>query len=185
MRLVYKRVMRIAAISLLSVGAYLGMLQVFGNFHSVVDGEVYRSAQVEQGDIAEYQHKYGIRSVLNLRGKNAGSSWYDDEVKEAQALGVKHIDFRMSTSKELTDKQAIELIQIMRDAPKPMLIHCRAGADRTGLASAIYVAAIAKGTEWQAERQMWLHYGHYPFGATKAMNRTFERLEPVFGYQGS
>lgn len=155
-----------------------------GNFHEVVPGELYRSAQLRTGDIARYKQQYHIRTVINLRGENPADGWYTTEVREAKAEGVTHVDFRMSASHELSDQQAMQLLEVMRTAPKPLLIHCKSGADRTGLASALYVAGIRKGTEWQAERQMWIFYGHVPFAisAAAAMNRTFERLEPFLGY---
>jgi len=68
-----------------------------------------------------------------------------------------------------------------------MLIHCKAGADRTGLASAIYVAGVAKEGEMAAESQISLTYGHLSlfFIGAYAMDRTFERLEPMFGFLNS
>ena len=167
--------------------AFLGLQLYFGNFHEVVRGEVYRSAQLHAGDIAHYKAEHQIKSVLNLRGEHTGDSWYDTEVAEAKTNGVEHINFRMSATTELTDAEAFQLIQIMRDAPKPMLIHCRSGADRTGLASALYIAAVSKGGEEAAERQLWITYGHLPFyfNAAFAMNRTFERLEPALGFPDS
>ncbi|MFD2031462.1 tyrosine-protein phosphatase [Ancylobacter dichloromethanicus] len=50
----------------------------------------------------------------------------------------------------------------MKDAKKPILIHCQAGADRSGLASALYLAAIKKNSaEAEAEAQLSIRYGHF------------------------
>jgi protein tyrosine/serine phosphatase len=158
-----------------------------GNFHEALPGELYRSAQLDAGDVARYQQQYHIKSILNLRGENKGSPWYDTEVKESAEAGVTHLDFRMKAGRELTLEQAKELIEIMHNAPKPLLLHCRSGSDRTGLASALYFAAIAKKSEWESEKQLWIIYGHMPFyiNSSYAMNRTFERLEPYLGFDGS
>jgi len=48
----------------------------------------------------------------------------------------------------------------MRDAPKPLLIHCKAGADRTGLASALYLGALEHQTRETAGWQLSILYGH-------------------------
>ena len=129
----------------------------------------------------------GIRTIINLRGDNSGHHWYDTEIAEAKALNIGHIDFHMSSARELTQAQAAQLVEIMRNAPKPILIHCQAGADRTGLASALYLAAIAKTNEATAEGQMSIIYGHLPFSFTRAyaMDRTFEKLEPWLGLSAS
>ncbi|WP_219928901.1 tyrosine-protein phosphatase [Palleronia abyssalis] len=51
-------------------------------------------------------------------------------------------------------------MQVIRDAPKPLLIHCRGGADRTGLTCALYVAGIDGRGEDAAEAQLSISYGH-------------------------
>ncbi|MDE1995619.1 MAG: dual specificity protein phosphatase family protein [Rhizobiaceae bacterium] len=157
------------------------------NFHQVIPGEVYRSSQPSAATIAELQKQYGIKTIINLRGDNSGRGWYDSEVAQAKELDITHIDFKMSSSRELTQQQAAQLVEIMRDAPKPLLIHCQAGADRTGLASALYLAAIAKTGEAEAESQMSIVYGHLPLSFTSAyaMDRTFEKLEPWLGLSDS
>ncbi|WP_037152157.1 dual specificity protein phosphatase family protein [Rhizobium freirei] len=157
------------------------------NFHPVIAGELYRSSQPSAETIAEFQKQYGIKTIINLRGDNSGHHWYDREVAQAKQLDINHIDFRMSSGRELTQAQAEQLVQIMRDAPKPILIHCQAGADRTGLASALYLAAITKTNEATAERQMSIAYGHLPLSFTRAyaMDRTFEKLEPWLGLPAS
>lgn len=187
MRRKAKRTFIYAFSGILLFSLYLLAENLTGNFHEVIAGEVYRSAQLEKGDILEYKREYGIRSVLNLRGANPGEEWYDTEIAETRKAGVAHLDFRMSAGHELTDQQALALLAVMKGAPKPMLIHCRSGADRTELASALYVAGIAQKGEWAAERQLWVYYGHLSLyiNSSFAMNRTFERLEPIFGFGDS
>ena len=90
----------------------------------------------------------------------------------------------MSARRELTQAEAADLIGILKRAEKPVLIHCKAGADRTGLAAALYVAAVAKLGETAAENQISIRYGHIslPVSATYAIDRTFEALEPWLGF---
>ncbi|SMF39165.1 Protein tyrosine/serine phosphatase [Xaviernesmea oryzae] len=168
--------------SLLSIGVYLGVLQLTGNFHEVLPGQLYRSAQPSPGALADYLTRYGIKTVINLRGESQ-RTWYKDEVAVTRRLDVQHIDFRMSAGRELTNEESERLIAILRDAPKPILIHCLAGADRTGLASVIYLQQIANVGEEMAELQLSLIYGHVglPFLRAYAMDETWEGLEKVFG----
>ncbi len=167
--------------------AYIGIQLYYGNMHEVVAGEFYRAGQPDGHDIARYQRNYGIKTIINLRGGNPEDAWYQEEVATAKKLGITHIDFRMKAARELTQEQAIALIATMRDAPKPLLVHCRSGSDRTGLAAALYLAAIRKESEMTSERQLWMSYGHLPFriNASYAMTRTFEMMEPHFGFPDS
>ncbi len=166
-------------------GGYLGYLFLTGNFHEVVPDELYRSGQLDPEQIALYQKRHGIRTVLNLRGENTGMEWYDKEIAATKKLGIKHLDFRMSAKRELSTTQALQLIDIMRTAPKPLLIHCHSGANRTGLAAALYLAGVKRRGEEISERQISLRYGHFPlwFSDSYAMDRTFEKMETaLFGW---
>lgn len=163
-------------------GLYLGGLQLFNNFHAVVPNELYRSAQISASEIEKYSKRYGIKTIINLRGENLGKDWYDEEVAAAKRNNIKHIDFRMSSKRELTKDRALKLIALMKNAQKPILLHCHSGADRTGLASALYLAAIKKESEFISELELSIIYGHFLFGA-RAMDSTFETLEPTLGYE--
>jgi protein tyrosine/serine phosphatase len=171
-----------AAIGFIGVGcgAYAGYLQLSGNFHPVIDGQLYRSAQPTADELAEYVRAHGIKTVINLRGSDPGTPWYDDEVAMADGLGVKHIDFGLHASKVVSAQKIDQLIAMMAAAPKPILIHCQAGADRSGLVSALYMRKIAGLDERQAEGQLSFYYGHVGIpvvSAAYAMDQTWEEIE--------
>jgi len=76
--------------------------------------------------------------VLNLRGAHAGQPWYDEEIEAAGELGLAHFDYPLSAKRFVTSQQVEEVLDIVRKAPKPLLIHCKSGADRSGLVAALY-----------------------------------------------
>ncbi|MDE3876139.1 dual specificity protein phosphatase family protein [Sinorhizobium meliloti] len=162
-------------------GGYLGVLQLTGNFHEVLPAELYRSAQPSAADIATYARQYGIKTIVNLRGKSM-EAWYLQEVEAAGHAGITHFDFRLSAAKRVSPQQARQLIALLQTAPKPILIHCQAGADRTGLASMLYLQQIAGTDEEISERQLSVRYGHIglPYiSAAFAMDESWEILEEV------
>ncbi|WP_035716510.1 tyrosine-protein phosphatase [Azorhizobium doebereinerae] len=164
----------------LCIGGYFTILQLTGNFHPVVPRELYRSAQLSAEALARYQIKYGIRTVVNLRGANPGRDWYDAEMTASERMGMRHIDFRMSASRELSSSEARALVETFRYAPKPILVHCQAGADRSGLAAALYLGAVTRRGRAASEGQLSLAYGHIslPWLSAYAMDRTLEALRP-------
>jgi protein tyrosine/serine phosphatase len=168
-------------------GLYLGILHLGDNFHTVVPGELYRSAQPTPELITDYQKSYGIKTIINLRGENVGSAWYDAELAQSRRLGIDLVNFRMSAKRDFTEERLTEIVEILRRAEKPILVHCTSGADRSGLVSALYVAAVAKLGEEAAESQITFWYGHLPlwFTPAYAMTRSFEVLEPSLGFHGS
>jgi protein tyrosine/serine phosphatase len=183
-----KRIMTIALLSIVLASVYFVALRLTGNFHVVVAHQFYRSAQPDARDIREYALDYGIATIINLRGPNPNAGWYRDELAVTKQMGITHIDFRMSARHLLGPDRAEKLIAIMRAAKKPILVHCEGGADRSGLASALYVSEIAHEGERAAERQLSIRYGHFsiPYlSPAYAMDASWERLEPIFGFKDS
>jgi protein tyrosine/serine phosphatase len=179
----------VAALALVApfAGGSLASVHLGNNFHAIVANEAYRSGQPSPDQIRAYREKYGIASIINLRGAQPGSDWYDAEVRAAKELGIRHFDFSMSPRRELTPEQSRALIAMMKSAPKPVLIHCRAGSDRTGLAAALYMAAVAGIDEEASESQLSIRFGHFaiPIIGPYAMDQTFEAMEPSLGFFGS
>jgi protein tyrosine/serine phosphatase len=142
------------------------------NFHVVVDGEVYRAGQMNAGQLARVIQNYQIKSIVNLRGQST-ADWYQGEMETAEKLGVRHYDFALSASREVSVEQMDQIIQTLREAPKPVLIHCKAGADRTGLISALYCVAVKDESPATADRELSVWFGHVPLGQTVAMDNSF------------
>jgi hypothetical protein len=97
-------------------GAYLEFLQVTGNFNTIISGELYRSGQFSQRQLDDYVSKYGIKTVINLRGSNPGTPWYEAETAESRKLHINHVDFGLSARREVNSRQTSELIALLRNA---------------------------------------------------------------------
>lgn len=142
--------------------AFYGLLHVDHNRHVVQPGLLYRSAQLPVKEFVGLAKEVGLRTVINLRGENSGRDWYDGQYQAAQELGVRFINYRMSASKELTPEQMSELARILREAPKPVLVHCGSGSDRTGLACALLLFDAGFPPE-AVGHQLSLRFGHFPY----------------------
>ncbi len=167
------RCLRVAGVSVVLIAAaiagYWGILQYEGNFHTVSAGVLYRSAQLSKSEIHWAVREYAIKSVLNLRGAHKGQSWYDDEIAAADELGLAHFDYPMSSKRVLTSGQIDQVLDIVRNAPKPLLIHCRSGADRSGLVAALYRFSQTGASATQADQELSLVYGHFPYLTSRSV----------------
>ena len=184
-----KRLIKIAGSVLLALVLALGGYALYAlatdNFHTVVPGQVYRSGQMDADDFSHYIQKYGIKSILNLRGENPTTHWHQAEIATAARLNVAHYDRSLGSGTPLTLEQMDELVNLLREAPKPILIHCNGGADRSGLVSALYCYAIDGENPEQADKQLTVWYGHIPLIRPKviAMDNSFWRYVTSSGHQ--
>lgn len=162
---------------ILTAGYYLYMEEQ-GNFHPIIPGEAYRSAQLDRDELEYYIKKYNIKSIVNLRGKNPDAPWYIEELEVSTEQNVKHYDIALSASCEPTDEEVRQLMEIFKSAPRPILIHCQGGADRSGLAAAMWKVMVDKEPKSEAGKQLSVLYGHIPMGKKKAMDHFFENWKP-------
>jgi protein tyrosine/serine phosphatase len=158
----------------LIVGAYVGYMEEQGNFHPITAGEAYRSAQLDPDELQYCIHKYGIRSIINLRGKKISEQWYTDEMAVSEKDGIRHYDLRMSAREAPTPKKVKALLHVFQAAPRPVLIHCKAGADRSGLAAALWKMVVDGTPKSVAEEQLSIRFGHMPVGPTQALDTFLE-----------
>jgi len=166
-----------------AAGGYGAILRATGNVHSVVDGVLYRSAQLNKTQFETVIRQHGIKSILNLRGGHLTDPWYADEVEVSKELGVAHFDYPISARRHVTPEQIADILSIVRSAPKPLLIHCRSGADRTGLVAALFLLDAEHAAPAEADKQLSLLYGHFPYllSKTVAMDESFWEFAGVSG----
>lgn len=185
-KLLWRRTAGIVAVLAIALAAWLVWVQRSGNFATVATGLVYRSNQPTPERLAAYTKAVGLKSVLNLRGADMGAGWYRAERQAAADLGLTLIDFPMAANRELTQAESAALLDILRNAPKPLLIHCKSGSDRTGLAAVLYLALVLGQDEELAERQLSIRYGHFAVPVLSAawpMDTTWELIEAWWGIE--
>lgn len=165
----------IVALVILSLGGWVMYLQWSGNFHVVEPGLVYRSNTLGSQQLETVIATYGIKTIVNLRGRSPKEQWYREEVRRAQLSGVTLVDIPMSDSVEPDSGTLDTLLTALKSANRPILIHCKAGADRTGLASALFELFFAGEPAAAASHQLSMAYGHFPWwpSRTGVMDEAF------------
>ena len=154
-------------------------LRVFwNNCHQVCD-EVYRANQPSPSRLKFYKDK-GIKAVLNLRGftQQSYALFEEDSCKN---LGLDLISVPLSGSSAPQPEKLLEIIDIMDKIPKPFVLHCKSGADRAGLVSAMYLIVQKKLPVAEAKKQLSFKYLHLDFTKTGILDYIFnvfsERLK--------
>jgi|GEM_PF-6786677 len=140
-----------------------GLSKIWDNFHSVETGVLYRSGQLSSRKLKKYIKKLDIKTVVNLRGHNKLKKWWQDERQITHELGVSFYNIAMSASRMSSQKELKRLLLIYKTAPKPILIHCLSGSDRTGEAAALWVLEQQKKHIKKALKQLSTRYGHIEF----------------------
>lgn len=154
---------------------YICYLEEQGNFHVITAGEAYRSAQMDRDELRHYVRKYDIRSIINLRGKRVNEAWYREEIATSRELGVHHFDYGgIGAVRPPSEDELASLLSLFALAPRPVLLHCQAGADRSGLSAAIWKVAVDNEPVAEARKQLSLRYGHVPLGPTRVLDVFFD-----------
>jgi len=105
--------------------------------HPVIQNTVYRSAQLSGNNLHKNIDTYQFKSIINLRGKDLKENWYQTENNIAQQNNVRLYNVRLSAYKLPVSSEIDVLVNILQTAKKPILLHCQAGVDRSGMASAL------------------------------------------------
>jgi protein tyrosine/serine phosphatase len=152
----------------------IGLMTPLDNFHTVEPGRLYRSAQLGKVTLANVIHRYGLRTVVNLRGESPGSSWYDNEKACCEANGARLVNISMQSEHMPSRDALLELYDTFENGDYPMLVHCKAGADRTGGAVAIWRMLVCGESKQAAGRELSA-YGH-----SRLLYPAWDRLLRIF-----
>jgi hypothetical protein len=140
-----------------------------GNLGVVDPHRVIRSAQ-PTSQLGRWIDEFHLRAVLNLRGGSKADWWYESEVATVKAHAVSFYDLPLAATRRPTRRELLVLIDVLEHCPYPLLIHCKSGADRTGLASALYLMIKRDQPPEIAEKAFTLDYGHIPFLGTEHLH---------------
>lgn len=169
---------------LAAVGAWEWRRPLFcGNLGVVDPGRAYRSAQ-PSGDVAGLFRRLGVASVLNLRGGSAADTWYVAEVEAADALSVDFYDLPLDADRRPTRRELLTLIDVLGRCRTPVLIHCKSGADRTGLASGLYLMLRRDVPPGRASDAFSLTYGHVPLLGPERLHEPFREYADWLAARG-
>lgn len=136
---------------------------VWTNFFEVAPG-VYRSNQPTAARFRRYRDM-GIRTVINLRGADSYAH-YLFEKECCEALGLTLIDAKLWARRAPSAARILAVIEALRTAQRPVLFHCKSGADRAGFAAASYLIVFEGVPVAEARKQLGLKYIHLKFTST-------------------
>ena len=168
----------------LTLVSWYCLLHWSGNYHPVVDAELYRSGQLEAQSLLTHIREDHLKSVLNLRGPNPAEQWYRDELAVTLQNGVEHQDITLSAGTPVPPEQARRILDWIEQAPKPLLVHCSDGADRTGLVMALYLASHGQSAQ-TARSQLSVRFGHFPYAHWAFSQNMDDSLDLYLESQGS
>lgn len=132
---------------------------IYNNFHHL-GGGMYRSSQPSPAQIRRYHRKYGLKTILNLRGANPYGS-YPLEQAVCRELGITLIDMPLYSRAPPTREAIHKLDDLFARIEYPALMHCKAGADRAGMAAALYRILRLKHPVADAMAELHWKYGHF------------------------
>lgn len=130
------------------------------NFHWVVPGECARAAQAWAGGVGPFLAKRGIKALINLRGRNDDLSWWRTETGATEARGIAHLDAMLDSRRLPTTAMLKRLMEAFDEAPKPFVLKCSGGQDRTSFAAALY---LIHREGWQALDKARAQYARFPY----------------------
>ncbi|MBD0276161.1 MAG: tyrosine-protein phosphatase [Acetobacteraceae bacterium] len=153
------------------------------NWAAVEEGRLYRSNHPLPWQLRQAARRFGLRTVINLRGERTRCGSDRLGRAEAAALGLAHVDAPFESRGAPHRDRVLRLAEIYRAMEEPALIHCKSGADRTGLAAGIWLLLQGRPPE-AAAAQLSLRYGHVRQGRTGILDAFFRLYAEAHGRQG-
>ncbi len=129
------------------------------NNYAVIDNYLSRSAQPQKEDFA-WLKEQGVTDVFNFRTMYAPAVDFNEQ-EEVEKLGMKYHNIPSITREpsEANIKTFLSEVDKIAKQGGKAHIHCKAGADRTGMYAFIY--KTLKGVDSRLSNQLeWMRMGH-------------------------
>ncbi len=153
------------------------------NWGVVQEGRLYRSNHPSPRQLRAAVRRFGIRTVINLRGHRESCGSDALGRAEAEKLGLIHIDAPLESRGAPHKDRILRLAGIFRDMREPALLHCKSGADRTGLAAGLWLMLQGRTVE-EAMRQLSWRHGHVSASKTGILDAFFREYAQYIRIHG-
>lgn len=159
---------------------YLDMLLVdhgifrllYLNKHRLSD-KAWRSAQPAPFQLHRAARR-GVRTVVNLRGERMCGSYFLER-QVCDELGLKLVNYVVRSRAAPSRAELHGARELFNSVEYPILLHCKSGADRAGLMSALYRMEVDGWPVERARRELSIRYGHFRQADTGILDAFFER----------
>jgi protein tyrosine phosphatase (PTP) superfamily phosphohydrolase (DUF442 family) len=150
------------------------IFRLFYNTRTKVADGLYRSGHPMPYQLRAAQ-RTGVRSVISLRGAETHIGSNQLEWQTCQELKLPLVHYPIGSRDTPSREQVQEIIRLFRTLPRPILVHCKSGADRAGLASTIFLLTEEHRPIDEAMKQLefWRH-GHLKQAKTGVLDKFFE-----------
>ncbi len=149
-----------------------GVFRTFFNTRSRVSNEMWRSSQPLPYQI-NGAAKLGIKTIINLRG-DGDNSFYRFEEELCQRNGITLVNFVINSREAPLRESVLATKDLFQSIDYPALMHCKSGADRAGLMSALYLHFRKGVSIADARRQLSLRWGHVRQAKTGILDFFFD-----------
>lgn len=143
----------------------------FSNHHDI-GGGMSRENQPSPKRIAELAQN-GIKTIINLRGVSP-KGFYLLEAEACKAHGIELINYRMYSRDTHTPAAIKGACDLFDNISYPAMMHCKSGADRTGIMGVLYRHFKMGDTIEQAMEQLSFKYLHVRQGKTGMLDFFFK-----------
>lgn len=148
-----------------------GFLRVWFNNQHDIGGGMFRANQPSPKRIKQLANE-GVKTILNLRG-HSDKGYYALEKEACAAHGITLVDFRMY-SRDTPKKESIHGLRALFESMEyPVLMHCKSGADRTGITGVLYKHFHLGMPIAEAIEQLKIKYLHMSAGKTGMLDFFF------------
>ena len=134
---------------------------------------VLRSNQPSPQRLQRYK-AMGIKTVVSLRGNACSKSFNQLEKQACAHLGLNLHYIVGVGARDLKSREIIlSALDILETIPRPFVMHCKSGADRTGFISALYLICVEGVPVAQAAQQLARKYIHLPYSKSGVLGHVF------------
>ncbi len=132
------------------------------NFGVVAEGKLYRSGNLTAMATRSVIREHGIKTIVDLGAYDTRPELEIEAQKVADEMGVERRVFRLSGDGTGNPNAYVEALRIITDPSKhPVLVHCAAGSERTGVCIMLYRELVENKPTGSTMHET-LTFGHDP-----------------------